>query len=108
MKKELMTGLTAICLTGCASPRAHFYMGQGLDTLTTYQALEVEEGFEESNPLADNFGEVILMKLGYIGLTELMVKLDPKHKDTYYKIGAFFGYAAGAANIYTMEFLENE
>jgi len=86
--------------SGCASPRQNFYAGQGFDYGTTHYALEINGGFEETNPLANNMQDVLLMKLVAVGVFEGLAHLFPKDADRIYWIGAVTGYGAGAWNIY--------
>ena len=89
-----------IACTGCSTPRQHYYAGQGLDLATTYYALEVDGGFEEANPLADDMHDVVLLKLAGVAVIETMAHLYPSHADTLYMIGSVIGYGAGIHNIY--------
>ena len=85
---------------GCASPRAHMYIGQGLDLATTYYALEVDGGFVESNDALGDIKGVIIGKIVVIGVLETTAYFIPSKSDTIYKIGAVFGYGGGAWNTY--------
>ena len=97
----MMVALAVVlAFTGCASPRQHFYAGQGFDTATTYYALEIDGGFEEGNPMADDMQGVLLMKLVGIGIFEGLAYLFPEQADKIYTIGAISGYGAGAWNTY--------
>ena len=90
----------AVCalMSGCGTARQHLYMGQGLDYATTDYALD--HGFSESNPLAETSEDVLIMKAVVIGLVELAAWWDKENADTYYWVGAFAGYSAGAWNVH--------
>jgi hypothetical protein len=96
----VIAALIAIYLTGCASPRAHMYLGQGLDLATTYYALEVDGRFEEGNGVLGDIEGVVIGKIVVIGILETAAYLSPSSADRIYKIGAFFGYGAGCWNAY--------
>jgi len=92
--------LIAVCCSGCTTAQTHFYAGQGLDLATSYYALEVEDDFVESNKFLGDFEGVMIGKVVYAIFAETMVYLFPESADMIYGIGAFFGYGAGAWNIY--------
>ena len=90
----------ALCCGGCSTARSHYYIGQGLDVATTYYALEVDGDFVEGNELLGDIEGVIIGKVICAGVTEGLAYLVPESADTIYKIGAVFGYGAGAWNVY--------
>ena len=98
--KYVIMALTAILLSGCVSPRAHMYIGQGKDLAFTYYALEVDGRFEEGNGMLGDIKGVIIGKIVAIGVMETAAYLVPDKADTIYKIGAFCGYGACAWNAY--------
>jgi len=104
-RNGMITGLLlcviALLASGC-TPRMHMYAGQGLDMATTYNALELHDGFREANPFADDMQGVLLLKVAGIGFLETLAHWFPAHADRVYTIGAVFGYAAGVHNVYTV------
>lgn len=94
----------SLCLlcSGCSTPRRNFYAGQSLDLATTYYALEMRSGFKEGNPLADDMGDVMIMKLSAVSVVELMAHVFPSSASPVYWTGAIAGYAAGGMNLYTI------
>lgn len=89
--------LLVALLTGCGTARAHMYYGQGADLATTWYA--IEDGAEESNPLADDVEDVAWMKAGVCCIVELAAHIWPEYRDNIYKVGAWAGYLAGAQNV---------
>ena len=104
MKSALLyvvMALITILLSGCTvTPRAHMYIGQGLDVASTYYALEVDGRFEEGNGVLGDIEGVVIGKIVVIGILETAAYLSPSSADRIYKIGAFFGYGAGCWNAY--------
>ena len=93
----LLIGIAVVlACTGCVSPRQHFCIGQGFDAAITFQALEVDGGYREGNPLADDMQQVLIMKAVMMLIVETAAYYNPDKADTYYKIGAVIGYGAGA------------
>ena len=93
--------MTVIC-AGCGTARQNFYFGQGLDVVTTGYGLEINGGYNEGNPMCDNYEQVLILKAVTIGLVEFAVWAYPESADTIYRIGAIGGYIAGGANLYTL------
>ena len=110
MKRTIASLITAgitlflVCIfsTGCLSPHERFYAAQGADVVTTYYALEHDEGFYEANPFADDIQDVLIMKAIIIGATKLAVYLYPESKNTCYWIGTIAGSTATGWNLFEL------
>ena len=76
------------------------YAGRALDFGTTYYALEIDGGYSEANPLADDMTDVLLLNIVAIGIYELGAWLMDRQEDknACYWIGAAGGYGFGAYN----------
>ena len=98
----IAAALIVLLLSGCAmTPRMHMYAGRALDFGTTYYALEVDGGYSEANPLADNIGEVAVLNVAAILLYEGCAWLMDRQEDknVCYWLGAAGGYGYGTYNM---------
>ena len=86
--------------SGCSSSRQNMYMAQALDVATTTYALECDQGFSEGNSLLGDLKGVLIGKAVFIGLSEGLAWAFPNQAKIIYKIGAVYGYGAGAWNGY--------
>ena len=87
---------------GCGTARQNFYAGQGFDLSITYYGLEIDGNYKEINPFADDFEDVLIMKIVVVGVIELAAYLDPDNAKVYYVIGSVVGYMAGSFNTYML------